>query len=392
MSGVLFGVLCFVAGRFTAPHNSARVVSEPAVLPASSATNATVSSAKTGVAPSNESPMQPNAALPAAWDEKQWQQILSQAGSPARSRALAALMESLAGVDPDRAMSLARAEENLKLRETLVQSALHGWARTSPTNAARWALALPDSNERDRALATVFAGAIAADPEAAMRFGTSLIQQNPAEASGYGSTLIEALCAAGNFEVAARMAAGGGNETRSGWMANAYSRWAEFQPEQAARAASAIKDADLRNEALHGIVGGWAEADPVALVQFVTQLPPDNERGALLSQALVRWAKQDPEGASGWINGNEARPELDEGVAAVATMDSLKPDVAIGWAESVVDPKLRSETLVTVIRNWLTVDLSAARHYFETTRNLLPADRQELVEVFAAFGNDAARP
>jgi hypothetical protein len=72
-------------------------------------------------------------------------------------------------------------------------------------------------------------------------------------------------------------------------------------------------------------------------------------------------------------------------------MDFLKPDVAVGWAESVVNPKLRSETLVTVIRNWLTVDLPSAKRYFESTKNLLPDDRQELTEVFATFSNDATR-
>jgi hypothetical protein len=218
-----------------------------------------------------------------------------------------------------------------------------------------------------------------------------LIEKYPDQASSYGSDMIDALCHSGNFETAARLAAEGNPEIRAGWMAGAYSRWAEFQPEEAARIASAIKDPELRNQALHGIVGGWSQADPAALVQFVTQLPPDGERGSLLSQSLERWAKLDPEAASQWINSREAGPDLDQGVATVATMDFVKPDVAVEWAESVVNPKLRSETLVAVVRNWLTSDLPAARHYFETTKNLLPEDRQELAQVFAVFNNDITR-
>ena len=133
-----------------------------------------------------------------------------------------------------------------------------------------------------------------------------------------------------------------------------------IQPAQASQAAAAIEDPDVRNQALHGIVGGWAEADPAALVQFVMQLPSDAERGSLLSQSLERWVKHDPEAASQWINSHETGPDTDQGAAAVATMDSLKPDLAISWAVSVVNPKLRSETLVTVLRNWVTVDLPAA--------------------------------
>jgi hypothetical protein len=173
-------------------------------------------------------------------------------------------------------------------------------------------------------------------------------------------------------------------------MAGAWSKWAEFQPDQAAAAAAAMTDPELRNQALHGIIGGWAEADPSALVQFMTQLPPDGEKGSMVSQALQRWAKVDPQAASEWMNSADTGPEMDQGVAAVASMDSLKPDVAIGWAESVVDPKLRSETLVTVLRNWVTVDLATAENYFNTTHDLLPEDRQELAGVIATLKGQTA--
>ena len=323
-------------------------------------------------------------------DEKQWLDLMSQPGSPARNAALAALLEKLAAVDPERAMKMAQAEGNLKLRENLVQASLHGWARTSPTNAASWALALPDANARERAMSTVFAGAVAANPDAAVQLGKQLFQQNPTEAAGYGSSLITALCEAGNFETAIKMAGEGDPATRSGWMAGAWSKWAEFQPDQAAAAAAAMTDPELRDQALHGIIGGWAEADPAGLVQFMTQLPPDGEKGSMVSQALQRWAKVDPQAASEWMNSADTGPEMDEGVAAVASMDSLKPDVAIGWAESVVDPKLRSETLVTVLRNWVTLDLAAAENYFNTTHDLLPEDRQELAGVIATLKGQTA--
>src|SRR5204862_1517557 len=337
---ILFGVACFFAGRISVAPNAA----PPAVRPA-------VQSVRTGDEPS-ESVVKPalptEAPVPAkrspalqGWDEAQWSETVARPGTPARQAALASLLEKLAATDPDRAMALAHAEANLKMRADLVQAALHGWARTSPTNAANWALALPDANERDRALSTVFAGAVASNPDDAVRLGEFLVPQNSVEGASCGANLIAALCDDGHFEIAARMAAAGESSMRHGWMANAYFRWAEFQPEKAARTAAAINDPELRSEALHGMVGGWAEADPVGLVQFVTKLP-ENERGPLLSQSLQRWAKQDPEGASQWINDHEAQPQLDEGVAAVATMDSIKPNVAIGWAESVTDPALRS--------------------------------------------------
>jgi hypothetical protein len=381
------GVLCFFAGRYTTPHTSANVpIAEPQPLVS---TNQPVQSAVSAAPVIAEKSTPFNRPSGWAWDEKEWQQVVSRPGSPARAEALVALLEKLALTDPDRAFALAQAERNLKLHDHLVQAALRGWARLSPTNALNRALALPDLDERERSVATVFAGAVAANPESAVALGKFLFQQNPDQTAGYGASLIEALCHAGNFQTAVQMAGSGDAQTRSGWMALAYSSWAEFQPEEAARAAVAIEDRAARNEALHGIVGGWAEADPPALIQFVAQLPSGDERNSLLSQALERWVKHDPEAASGWINDREAGTDLDEGVAAVAAMDSVRAEVAVGWAESVNNPKLRSETLVTVIRNWLTMDLPAARQYFESTKNLLPEDRQELSEIFRVFSHES---
>jgi hypothetical protein len=295
------------------------------------------------------------------------------------------MLEKLAAVDPRQALALAQAEGNVKLRDELLQSVLHGWARTSPLDAANWALRLSNSGDQENALRSVFNGAVAASPDEALRVGKLLIQQNPDETLGYGTRLIDALCDAGNFETAAKFAATGDQGVHSSWLAESYSKWAEFQPEQAASAADAITDPAVRNEALHGLIGGWAQADPAALVQFMSQLPAETDKGPLLSQSLAYWVKYDPESASEWINHHEPGPELDQGVAAVASLESVQPEVAIGWVESVVNRQLRSETMVQVLRNWMTIDLPAARHYFETTKNLLPADRQQLGEVFAAM-------
>ena len=337
-------------------------------------------------------PGPPAPSRPGGWDETKWTELLRQPGGPARNAALAALLEKLAAIDPQRAMALAAAETNLKFRESLTQAALHGWARKSPGDAAAWALALTDSNRRETALATVFAGAIAADPEGAIRIGSQIIARDPDDAIGYGSQLIDALCANGNFGQAAQMASGADPATRSAWMAEAYSQWAQFQPEQAATAAAALTDPDARSLALHGIVGGWSEADPAALIQFVTQLPAGPDQDALLSQSLERWVKEDPQSASQWINNRSASAVLDQGVSTVATMETIPPAVAVTWAQSIVNPQLRSQTLADVLRAWLSADPAAAQAYFDSTDDLLPDDRSAIAAVIAAAQGQATAP
>ncbi|HLX70887.1 MAG TPA: hypothetical protein VKV04_14770, partial [Verrucomicrobiae bacterium] len=271
-----------------------------------------------------------------------------------------------------------------KFREQLLQAALHGWARTSPLEAANWVMALPNSGRRDAELATVFAGAAATNPQSAVATAKILMQQNPADAVGCGSRLIDALCDSGDFSAAADFAANTDDNGRNFWMGQAFSKWASYQPQEAAQAVQALADPDIRNQALHGVAGGWAEADPAGLVQYLTQFPAGNDRGEMLGQALKSWAQNDPVAAVNWMNNNsEFGPDLDQGAARVATMPSLPPQTALAWTEGIVDPQLRSATLASVLRDWIYDDPPAAQNYFQTTTNLLSADRQQISEVIS---------
>lgn len=324
------------------------------------------------------------------WDNNQWQQLSVQPATLARNNKLAALLEILAATDPQRALGLAQAEGNLKLRDTLVQATLRGWAGAAPDAAADWALALTDEDARLNAMRSVCNG-LSAKPEEATRLIQKVCQDHPAHAAGFGNALIAAFCDAGNFAAAAQFAQSSTDPVAGSiWRAEAYSRWAEFQPEAAAEAAVALTDPAARNEALHGIVGGWAEADPAALTHFLADLPAGGDRGSLIGQALKQWAQLDPLATAHWINDRELSPEFDAGVAAVAGLNNVKPDFALNWAETITDAKLRSETIAGVLHGWLLEEPGAAKNYLTTTKNLLPEDRARLAAIIA--GGASAQP
>jgi len=386
---ILLGTTCFLAGRFSV---SLFVASGgPKTMDSRPSLNAPVmppAAVAVAVLQTNRP-----ANVPPEWDENQWQRLHAQPGTMARNAALAAMLEKLAATDPQRAMALAQGENNLKLRDALVQASLHGWSRLSPTNAANWALALANPSAREAALTSVFAGALAVDPGGAVRLCNLVCQQDPGNAAGYGSRLIDALCEAGNFEAAAKLATQGEGATqRSIWMAEAWSKWSELQPDQAAAAAVAIADPDARNEALHGVVGGWAAADPAGLANFLSQQPAGGDRGLMLGQALQSWVGEDPVAAANWINDHTADfgPDLDKGVESVATLNTIQPDLAVNWAESIDDDQLRSAALADILRNWVQTDFSAAQKYFEKTQDLQPADRQQIAEIIAGMNGQAA--
>lgn len=377
--GILFGVAGFLVGR----------VSVTLVAPQPTSLGSTNKASEAGVdshpsAPEDAS-HSPTTISADGWNEQDWQRTKAQPASPANTAALATMLEKLAVTNPQQSMGLAQAETNLLLRDIFVQAVLRGWAKSSVVDAARWVVALPISSAREAGLISVFSSAAAVDPEQAIRTGNALAAEYPGEAVGWGGHLIDALCQTGNFHSAAEFAASGGVGVRSFWLGEAYSKWASFQPQLAAQAAASLTDPGLRAEALRGVVGGWSMADPASLVQYVNQLPADTQKGSMMSQALQRWAKLDPVAASNWINNNNGGPEMDQGIASVATMEALKPDVAASWAESIVNPKLRSETLVSVLRNWATTNVAVTKAYFEKSNDLLPEDRTEIAGVIATL-------
>lgn len=377
-AGIIFGITGFFVGRVSVQANAGPL----------SVSDATVRQNQLNSTPATEAPLSDKAAATRPTSEispeQAWQKLQAQAASPARNAALADALEKLAMADPGRALALAQAEGNLKLREQLMQAALHGWARSSPLDAANWVMALPDSGRRDAELATVFAGAAATSPESAVATAKTLMQQNPGDSVGCGSRLIDALCDSGNFNAAADFAANSDRNGRNFWMGQAYSKWASYQPQDAAQAAQALADPDVRNQALHGVVGGWAEADPAGLVQYLAQFPAGGDRGQMLGQALSSWTQNDPVAAANWMNNNgDFGSDLDQGAARVATTPMLPTHTALAWAEAIADPQLRSTTLASVIRDWIYENPAAAQNYFQATTNLLSADQQQISEIIS---------
>ena len=319
--GIVFGAVCFFAGRLSvllmASGSDSNTANKAGHLPASAINAAILSSA-------SNTQSNPASKASSGWDEQEWSKLKSQPGTMARNAAMAKMLEMLAATDPKRAMALAQAEGNRKFRADLEQAALRGWASTAPVDASNWALALTNPNDRDAAMKTVLASAAAADPDEAVRVAKLIMQQDPSAGGGYGSSLVDALCNAGNFETAAKFAADGDNGQRPFWLGETYSKWAELQPEQAAADAMTITDPNIRNQALHGIVGGWAQADPAALTQFLAQLPAGGDRCSLIGQAIQQWVRLDPVAAADWIDNSDLGPDLDQGIKAVANME-LRP-------------------------------------------------------------------
>lgn len=311
--------------------------------------------------------------------EDRWRELSAQPRTPAGEAEMAALIEKMAKQDPQRALSLAAAQTNLRLRAALLRAALKGWGTADPEAAAAWAQT-ETVMDPAQAINALLQGAMQ-DPNKAVSVATALIQNNPNRAGEFGVDLVSALTEAGQFDRAANFAINSAPANREDLMLPAYSRWAEFQPQTAIDNATQIADPGLRAAALNAIIVGWSPTDPKGLVDFAQNNLSGGEQDFALSSAIGFWADTDPLAAAIWINQNNPGAASDPGVAKIALSSQLaqNPELAANWAESISNPQLRSETLGSVIENWKAADLPGAENYVEKSPALAAEDRSALL-------------
>lgn len=311
-------------------------------------------------------------------------ELLAQPSTPFRNHELIVAIEKLASRDPLRAIELARSEANPQFRRQLLESAFCGWGRVDADAAAEWIFSQPkNSIDVTAAVAATLKGA-AENPDAAVSVARRLIQRDPDDARGFGDALIYALGENGNFQRAADFAASGSDNSRAEWLASAYGNWANYQPQAAAQSAMQLENADMRCAAIDAVIPAWAQTDPKDLAEFARNyLPEGDQKTRALSDALISWAASNTADAANWINSIGPVPELDQGEAAIATQQNVmkQPDVALQWAEVISDLNLRSRTITAIVETWALSDRAAAMSFLETSTDVLPEDRANLLSL-----------
>ena len=367
--GFGFSVAGFVIGRSTtdsSPRASSRVsISASALSPFRASA---ISETGTVFPASTSLTLTPSA----------WKTLLASPSSPVTEQTLLDSLRTLAPTNPTLALELAQTAPTPRQRDEFIRAALHGWGTADPQAAAQWTLAHVRLGERRLAVEALIGGAIS-DPAAAIHAAQFLCSADSLLQSDHGHTLITALTRTGRFDLATEFAATASGEFRAYWLSTAFSQWANYQPAAAFSAAQTLSDSPARTEALQGAIAGWAASDPAALVAHAEKLPSSTLRASALREGLQQWVSLDPVAASAWMDRLDPSRDLDPGAAAVATTPVIvekKPDVAASWAESIVDPQLRADTLLDLIRLWATRDPAAARSYAVNSPALRPETRE----------------
>ena len=314
-----------------------------------------------------------------------WRDLLAAPATPASEESRRVFLRDLAKRDPTRAIRFAESAPTPRQRDEFVRAVLGGWAAADPLAAVRWTLDNVRLGERRAAAESLLEGAVV-DPDAAIEVGKFLCASDPLLQSDHGNALVSAFAGAGRFDLAAEFAAAASGDFRAHWLSTAFGQWARYQPDAALAAAGELADPDVRAEALQGVITGWVGSDPAALVASARRFPAGEVRDIALREGLQQWVFLDPVAASAWMDRRDPSRELDAGAAALATTPALvsrRPEVAAGWAESITDPVLRSDTLLDFVRLWAETDPSSARDYAATTPVLLPEARELALSSFA---------
>ncbi|MDQ8204952.1 hypothetical protein [Pelagicoccus sp. SDUM812003] len=302
----------------------------------------------------------------------------------------------LAFSDPERAFALAERAASRIERKALKEAAFEGWGARDPEAAIRFALE-QDIAEQDSALKHAMLGA-AEQPGSLLAVYSQLADDETfpthlEKAAERG--VCEALLTNGHFEEAVAFAGESASRSQSqSMLRQSFSTWARWEPETALVAALDLQRRADRELASEVALGSWSQSDPGMLAEFAAELPEGEVREQALRKSLSSWVSQDPAEAADWLATREPAKELDAGLLALVNHPYLaerRPEVALGWAESLWDAGLRADAVSRVVKQWAATDRQAAVAYLKGTDELSLLERRELLALFGermAFGID----
>ena len=130
-------------------------------------------------------------------------------------------------------------------------------------------------------------------------------------------------------------------------------RWLELHADQ--------KYAD---KAFENLGTRWSETNPLAAIDFFTDLAPGKTQQVGIKSVIGNWAKQDPLSAGEWLNERPAGPELDSALSVYAsTVANDDAGAAMEWAISISQEKLQQQTIRKVGQEWYRQDKDAVESW-----------------------------
>lgn len=259
---------------------------------------------------------------------------------------------------------------------------LPDWTDQDPAVVWQWALA--HSAADDEVWRGVLKHIARSDPALALGYATQLAHDRPTLTQTAYATVIDTLAQMGSYAAAQRaLQQIPDGDMKNHLVANFALQWGRSDPLSAAAWLLNLPGAVECPAALVGLSRAWAEADPQEAADFAALLPAGELRRSALTAAVTVWIEKNPGAASAWIDQLDPNPDFDQVAARISRIPTLvetRVEVALSWAENIVDENERTQALATVVTLWAVRDRLAAVRYVQDSPDLTSAQRARLME------------
>jgi hypothetical protein len=132
----------------------------------------------------------------------------------------------------------------------------------------------------------------------------------------------------------------------------------------------------------------WVASDPKAAADFTAQLPPGELRKDALAMAVSSWARTDAGAACTWLDQFAPSSDLDYAIYEIIRLPAAQtePQIALKWAENIVNDDQRQQGIETIVRTWVEKDQPAALRYVQDS-TALNSDQRAAVMKDLGFQN-----
>jgi len=377
---LLLLVAGFFAGRRMAEIKQKSVESSPAVSEKKNAAKISFVSTREARIKKDDSENQLKARV---------ELLVADLTSDARFDEFLEALRAWAAIDPEAALAFARQHLNKACESQARIALLTDWAKRDPQSA--WTWAGEKFPEEGRNIAQVLSEIGKADPNLAWLLAAGYSGKFTEQAQYAFSCALQGMLFVGDYQTAVDLM----NRTTLPIMPDGFdgkyaladtiaSAWAQYEPKNAAGWALSLPEGSIAlDRSLVNVGQMWAENSPDDAANFAQQLPSGNSRDNVLTQVLAEWMNQDPAQAALWMNQFQSDPGLDNAKAAFAGNPKIADaniDIALAWANSITDEYTREYKVSDLIERWGKSNPAAAMNYLQTSPDLAPEMREDIID------------
>lgn len=242
------------------------------------------------------------------------------------------------------------------------------WAKESPEKALAWTQQFDDWRKQWGA-GTALSVWAEANPDAAIQWANNHPPEKK-EDGNYHMVAAIAGIAKHNLDRASELAQTmeQGN-ARGRAMDRILDGFFKERGEEAAKSAvMALDEGVYKNGILQRLAGRLADKDAKSAAAWAATLPPGEARPRVVTEVIDEWAENNPNDAGNWLNGMPRTAEMDGPRERFAMkVQEHDPEAAIAWASTITDERMRRNTSMRVVREWMNREPENARAWVSTS-------------------------